>query len=75
MHDELLAEINHWIEDSDKRKKSYRSWLALRAVVEMHTPEHSIQGYHCTFDFEDYPCFTIQKIGWALEHSTDGLPE
>jgi hypothetical protein len=35
---------------------------ALRAVVELHTPEHSIRGYRCTFDDDAYPCPTIQAI-------------
>jgi hypothetical protein len=67
MHDELLAELNTFAGG----KAMTILVEALRAVVEIHTPEHSIQGYHCVFDFEDYPCFTIQKIGWALEHSTE----
>ncbi len=40
------------------------SWSALRAVVELHKPEHSIAGYrctHCTLEVT-YPCPTIQAI-------------
>jgi len=69
MQDELLAEINQWIEDSDKRKKSYRSWLALRAVVELHKPDE--KGKYCIYDSPEwepveYPCPTILAIAEEL---------
>lgn len=35
---------------------------ALRAVVELHKPEHSIRGYCCKFEGDIYPCTTIQAI-------------
>jgi hypothetical protein len=53
-HDELVDKINILGHTS--------SWAALRAVVELHKPEHSIRGYRCTFDDETYPCSTIQAI-------------
>jgi hypothetical protein len=42
-HEELLIKVS---KESD----------ALRAVVELHKPEHSIRGYRCTFDDEEFPC-------------------
>ncbi|NDE77682.1 MAG: hypothetical protein EB047_00520 [Chitinophagaceae bacterium] len=36
--------------------------IALRAVVELHKPEHSIRGYRCNLDDELYPCLTVQAI-------------
>jgi len=42
---------------------------ALRAVVELHKPEHSITGYrctHCTLEVT-YPCPTIQAIEKELQ--------
>jgi len=70
-HDELLSKINEgivtctcegwgnncWADES-------KPWEALRAVVELHKPEHSIAGYrctHCTLEIT-YPCPTIQAI-------------
>jgi len=37
---------------------------ALRSVVELHIPEHSIAGYRCTNCTLEvtYPCLTIQAI-------------
>jgi hypothetical protein len=54
-HDELLARIDFlWgTENTDK---------ALRAVMELHKPEHSIRGYRCTLDDELFPCKNIQVI-------------
>jgi len=73
-HDELLAKINQGIESSNY-VNSLGEWhadnflSALRAVVELHKPEHSITGYrctHCTLEVT-YPCPTIQAIEKELE--------
>ena len=65
-HDELLEKI--------KREEDYLKTYAegygfvvtdaLRAVVELHKPEHSHSGYRCTVCFIDttYPCETIEAI-------------
>jgi hypothetical protein len=57
-----------WWEKIEKtwNHQNARSLLgdALRAVVELHKPEHSITGYrctHCTLEVT-YPCATIQAI-------------
>jgi hypothetical protein len=69
-HDELLKKID-WIINTKNAETQTLSTLgvavfaslnALRAVVELHKPEHSIRGYRCTFDDEMFPCKTIQKI-------------
>jgi hypothetical protein len=56
-HDELRTKIQHynWVEANDLIQ-------ALDAVVELHKPEHSIRGYHCTFDDELFPCKHHQAI-------------
>ena len=53
-HDEL----------KEKLSNAYHTplYLALRAVVELHKPEHSIRGYRCTFDDELFPCKHHQAI-------------
>ena len=68
-HDELLAKI-----DDIEHKTNHTSLLlgvqtalltqnkALRAVVELHEPEHSIRGYRCTLDDELFPCKHHQAI-------------
>jgi hypothetical protein len=59
-HDELLAKIT----PTDWRDGIPQRDAALRAVVELHKPEHSIAGYrctHCTLEIT-YPCPTIQTI-------------
>ncbi len=66
-HDELLkkvTEVWNWYEDQEPFKEVAPYLLALRAVVELHKPEHSIAGYrctHCTLEIT-YPCPTIQTI-------------
>jgi len=74
-HDELLAYINEEIEVCEPSCNSHKAdnqpWLALRAVVELHTPvlwqgiEMVCNG--CGMDIEQnynspYPCSTIQAI-------------
>jgi len=58
-HDELLASIEQMMNHDAIFMKD-----ALRAVVELHKPEHSHSGYNCTYCFIDasYPCETIQAI-------------
>ena len=58
-HDELLASIERMMNHDAIFMKD-----ALRAVVELHKPEHSHSGYNCTYCFIDasYPCETIQAI-------------
>ena len=59
-HDELLSKIEKsYYSDSTTGLEN-----ALRAVVELHKPEHSISGYRCTICFTatTYPCPTIQAI-------------
>jgi hypothetical protein len=60
-HDELIIEINRRL-DVALYNGDAQSIHALRAVVELHKPEHSIRGYRCTFDDELFPCQTIQAI-------------
>ncbi len=60
-HDELLIEINRRL-DVALYNGDAQSIHALRAVVELHTPEHSIRGYRCNLDDEFYPCPTVQSI-------------
>jgi hypothetical protein len=62
-HDELLVEINRRL-DVALYNGDPQSIHALRAVVELHKPEHSHSGYNCTYCFIDasYPCETIQAI-------------
>ena len=56
-HDELLALLKPMTNDDAIFMKD-----ALRAVVELHKPEHSIRGYRCTFDDELFPCKHHQAI-------------
>lgn len=60
-HDELLAEIT-LRQGMETGLHAFKAWLALRAVVEFHKPEHSIRGYRCVFDNFAYPCPTIRVI-------------
>jgi hypothetical protein len=64
-HDELLLKIEKsYYSDSTTGLEN-----ALRAVVELHKPEHSITGYrctHCTLEVT-YPCPTIQAIEKELK--------
>jgi len=72
-HDELLAEIDYALDDSDYNYDfncadgSHDFMLeALRAVVELHKPEIPY-GLHdaveaCPVDGDVYPCPTIQAI-------------
>jgi hypothetical protein len=55
-HDELLAKVSNY------KDAGLGSLVALRAVVELHKPQHSIRGYRCTFDDEMFPCKNIQAI-------------
>jgi hypothetical protein len=62
-HDELLAKVSNY------KDAGLGSLVALRAVVQLHKPEHSITGYrctHCTLEVT-YPCPTIQAIEKELE--------
>ncbi len=62
-HDDLLIEINRRL-DVAYYNGDPQSMRALRAVVELHKPEHSIAGYrctHCTLEVT-YPCPTIRAI-------------
>jgi hypothetical protein len=63
VHDELLAKVSNY------KDAGLGSLVALRAVVQLHKPEHSITGYrctHCTLEVT-YPCPTIQAIEKELE--------
>ena len=62
-HNELLIEINRRL-DIALYNGDAQSIYALRAVVELHKPEHSHSGYRCTVCFIDttYPCETIEAI-------------
>jgi hypothetical protein len=55
-YDELLAKVSNY------KDAGLGSLVALRAVVELHKPEHSIRGYRCTFDDELFPCKHHQAI-------------
>ena len=66
-HDELLAKLADDYQFADYAElRDEQGFLpthqALRAVVELHKPEHSIRGYRCTFDDELFPCLNIQAI-------------
>ena len=66
-HDELLAKIDSLLPVFDAKAPDYISAfqqmkLSLRAVVELHKPEHSIRGYRCSFDDELFPCKHHQAI-------------
>ena len=63
-HDELLAKMAEPAHNLNANDARNIYLLALRAVVELHKPEHSIAGYrctHCTLEVT-YPCPTIQAI-------------
>jgi hypothetical protein len=60
-HDELLIEINRRL-DVAYYNGDPQSMRALRAVVELHKPEHCIRGYRCAFDDELFPCKHHQAI-------------
>jgi hypothetical protein len=62
-HDELLIEINRRL-DVALYNGDAQSIHALRTVVELHKPEHSIAGYRCTYCSLEvtYPCPTIRAI-------------
>jgi hypothetical protein len=66
-HDELLAKIydsTNGLKYEDIFILLIENTNALRAVVELHKPEHSIAGYrctHCTLEVT-YPCPTIRAI-------------
>jgi len=74
-HDELLDKVELTLvtyisryygskKDVELRSDVIDSLQALRAVVELHKPEHSHSGYRCTVCFIDttYPCETIEAI-------------
>ena len=65
-HDELLIEINNRLNVALYNGDA-QSIHALRAVVELHKPKHSIRGYRCTFDDELFPCKNIQAIEKELQ--------
>ena len=63
-HEELLAKIEDTYNgeiDSD--------WVysALRAVLKLHKPEHSIRGYRCVKCDELFPCIEFQTIEKELK--------
>ena len=68
-HDELLEMVNFEVEVAELRylEQGLPFAKALRAVVELHKPEHSIRGYRCNVDDELYPCAEIQAIQKELE--------
>ena len=65
-HDELLAKID----TLEARYTDYPSYLALRAVVELHKPKQNGDCPKCVFmidpmgksEMYPYPCPTIQAI-------------
>ena len=59
-HDELLAKVN----TLEARYTDYPTYLALRAVVELHKPVTTTIGSFCKACgiTSDYPCPTIQAI-------------
>jgi len=59
-HDELLAEINNFIQYTNNSGGGY----ALRAVVELHKPTRTPDGCgdQCPECETDYSCPTIQAI-------------
>ena len=75
-HDELLKEIetdqeitkylNKGLINGDITVNTARQhWFqsnALRAVVGIHKPEHSIRGFRCVKCDELYPCIEIKAI-------------
>ena len=68
-HDELLErldELKYDVGDSGMNEE-YKAIYALRAVVELHRPEHSIRGYRCAFDDEAFPCFHHHLIEKELK--------
>lgn len=69
-HDELLAKID----TLEARYTDYPTYLALRAVVELHKPYDSILGETCCVICDEdwdipapYPCPTIQAIEKELK--------
>jgi hypothetical protein len=62
-HDELSIEVNRRLQVA-LYNGDIPAIHALRAVVELHKPEHSHSGYRCTVCFIDttYPCETIEAI-------------
>ena len=67
-HEELLAKMKE-LSQSFAYEPNLNFESALRAVVELHKPEHSHSGYNCTYCFIDasYPCPTIQAIEKELQ--------
>ena len=63
-HDELLALLNAK-SDSDEVH-------ALRAVVELHSPEEYGGPARCPVDGSHYPCSTIQAIAEHFTPQTGG---
>lgn len=65
-HDELLKQVGYEVELAEMQylQELLEPVKALRAVVQLHKPEHSHSGYRCTVCFIDttYPCETIQAI-------------
>ena len=61
-HDELLAKVD----TLEARYTDYPTYLALRAVVELHKRDVRGNCDICTYitngGFVAYPCFTIQAI-------------
>jgi hypothetical protein len=70
-HDELQQRVNDLYtnvnEENPTRAEESKAHYALRAVVELHKPEHSIRGYRCIFDDELFPCKHHQAIEKELE--------
>ena len=72
-HDELLAKIDSNLSDCgydcESCKRDNASWVALRAVVELHKP-WNFGCSHCINiegGYMSYPCPTIQAIEKELK--------
>ena len=68
-HDELLAKIDQQKDNAFEGFVFSDAFDALRAVVELHTPDNSIPPYslkYCTCE-EMYPCHTIEAIEKELK--------
>ena len=53
---------NHDLIDKIYTGCGCRNTDALRDIMELHKPEHSIRGYRCTFDDEVHPCNHWQTV-------------
>ena len=66
-HDELLDEIGELMPNPSTI--DYKTWAALRAVVELHKPDDEGDCIPCRPDlaYRSYPCLTIQAIEKELK--------